>query len=200
MKSINDLLRDYRTAQAGLEKTMRDIPRILGAEAVRIVKDNFRLQGYDTGSGVTAWPQRKRSTNKKYDSRSGSKGSVVNSGNKILDQTGHLKDSIHYEVSGDNATIGVDLNIVAYAQVHNEGGVITKGNRTMTLHFTQSHRFSTPGKAFSARQAKVWAHSYRMTKRQYMPTPYERPNKKILNAFEAKIKFEIDKSMRIFKQ
>lgn len=155
-----------------MEKVRQTLPRIIGNEALAVVRENFRLQAYDTGSGRTKWAKREAATNKRYDSRKGVKGSTFNSGNKILIQTGNLRDSITYRITGMSVRIGVDPNIVPYAQIHNEGGA---GN--------------------------AWGkHKFTMPKRQYMPTDAEGPNKKILDRVRSKLKYELDKALKLFKK
>jgi phage gpG-like protein len=145
-------------------------PRIIGNEAVRLVKENFRIEAYDSGSGVTKWPPRKASTNNRYDKRTGVKGSVFNSDKKLLDQTGNLKDSIHYELKPKGVLIGSDLTIIPYAQIHNEGG-----------------------------NGMAWGRvPFKMPERKYMPAPNEPPNPKMLKAITAKIDYEIRGAMKAF--
>lgn len=172
MKSMSDLLSDWRTARTQMEKVVNNLPRIIGNESVRVVKENFKLQGYDSGSGVKPWDKRADDTNKNYDHRYGVKGSVYNSGSPILMQTRNLYNSIKYSIIGKNVIIGVDLTLVPYGEKMNEGGSGTWGKHAKT---------DTPA-------------------RQYMPTPNEPPNIKILNAVGKKVKFESDKAMSIFKR
>ena len=171
-KPLHELITDWRKSQSEMNKVTTALPRIIGNEAVKVVQDNFRLQGYDSGQGVTKWEARKESTNKRYDKRSGVKGSVFNSAKKILDQTSNLKDSVHYEVSGNVVNIGVNPNTIPYAQIHNEG---LKGS--------------------------AWGmHPFVMAKRQYLPLASEGPNQKVLNAIRKKLTYEIGKAMAIFKR
>lgn len=98
------------------------MPRIIGNEAVKVVKQNFSLQGYDSGSGVNGWEARSPKTNRRYDRRTGVKGSTYNSGNPLLVQTHNLKNSIKYEAKGKSVFIGVDKGVIPYAKRMNEGG------------------------------------------------------------------------------
>lgn len=122
MKSLNQLLSDWRGATARMEKLQNDTPRIFGNESVKVVRENFKLQGYDSGSGVNGWEERDEKTNEAYNKRHGVKGSVYNSNNPLLTQTHNLYNSIKYKILNTVVNIGVDLGIIPYAQKMNEGG------------------------------------------------------------------------------
>lgn len=122
MKSLNQLLTDWRQAEAAMKKLQTNTPRIVGNESVKAVKDNFKLQGYDSGSGVAGWEARSDKTNEAYDKRHGVKGSVYQSSNPVLYQTHNLYNSIKYKIAGTVVKIGVDLGIIPYAEKMNEGG------------------------------------------------------------------------------
>lgn len=172
-KPLRQLVRDWRQSRTRMQKIMTDTPRIAGQEALAVVRDNFRLQGYDDGNSVQKWPARKESTEKRYDRRTGVKGSTFNSKNKILEQTGNLKQSIKYEVLGRNRVdIGLDLNIIPYGKIHNEA---LKGN--------------------------AWGkHPFTMPLRKFMPTRSEGPNKKMLTRIWAKLDRMIQGAMTPFKK
>lgn len=179
MQSLTQLLADWRRSRAALEKLNSDIPRIIGNEAVRAIKQNFRIQGYDTGRGVRGWVHRAAKTDKSYDRgktqtangpskhRTGKngtyKGSVFSSANPLEVQTHNLVNSIKYKAFGKGVFIGVDTGLVPYAKIQNEGG---RGN---------------PG-------------------RQYMPKPNEPPNVKMLKQIDKKIVSEREKALAIFKR
>ena len=84
------------------------LPPLLGAEAVRHTKENFRMGGFMDG-GLQAWPSRK---------------SDPDPGRGILigKQTGHLfKDVRVLSRTDTSVTVGTTL---PYARIHNEGGTI----------------------------------------------------------------------------
>ena len=128
MRNLDELLSDWRACRTALDKLIDNMPRIIGNECVKLVKENFRKQGYDSGFGVTQWAPRTEQTNKGYKyGRSGKgksayKGSVYNYGNPILLQTRNLYNSVKYTISGNMVLIGCDLNLVPYAQKMNEIG------------------------------------------------------------------------------
>ena len=113
------------------------MPRIMGSECVKVVKQNFRLQGYDSGQGVDTWKSRDPKTDAAYDKgktkgkdgklskyRSGKnknyKGSVYQSSNPLLLQTRNLFNSVKSVIIGKTVNIGVDLGLIPYAQKMNE--------------------------------------------------------------------------------
>lgn len=174
MKRLTDLLADFRGSKAQLEKLVADLPRIGGAEAVKVVKDNFRLQGYDSGSGVTKWPERSAATQALYDKRVWVKGSVYSSTRRLLEQTMALLNAIKYDEQGRKVRIGVDLSLVPYAQYMNEG--VKDGS-------LGPHHIHTETPA-----------------RQYMPLPGEPANPKIMKGIYAKVQYEADKALKVFKK
>ena len=117
---MSQLIQDWRQAQKQMEKLVANQTRIIGNESVKVVKQNFIIQGYDTGTGVKAWDERKPSTNKAYDKRHGVKGSVYNSGNPLLLQTRNLYNAVKYKASNKLVQIGVDLGLIPYAEKMNE--------------------------------------------------------------------------------
>lgn len=170
MRSLSQLLADWRAANSRLQNMQ--VPRIIGNVAVRVVKDNFRLQGYDSGTGVKKWPARKDSTNKRYDKRYGVKGSVYQSSNPVLSQTRNLKDSVKYKADERRVDVGVNPSLIPYAEIHNKGG-----------------------------QGKAWGkYSFKMEQRKFIPADGEPPNPKILNAAQKKIVSERNKIMKEFKK
>jgi hypothetical protein len=173
MKNIKDLLSDWRQAKGNLEKLVTNLPRIMGNEAVRVVKENFRLQGYDDGISLARWAPRSTVTQKLYDRRVWVKRSVYNSGAPLLMQTMNLYDSIHYTAKASKVTIGVDDDIVPYGKWMNEGTEGTIGPNHYPTH--------TPGRPF-------------------MPRPGDPPNLKVLKAIEVKMDYERDIALSNFKK
>lgn len=199
MKSLADALSDFRQAREKMQRLEDQTPNIIGVEALKVIDQNFENESYDSGTGKTRWEARASSTNKGYDSRSGVQGSVFSSSNPILQQTGNLRDSIKKKVQGRTVFIGVNLDKVPYAKIHNEGGQITIAARTQAIYF-KAGRFSKRMKGTRKRRVHMPGHSITMPKRQYMPMPNERPNVKILKAAHKKLIFERDKIMKAFKK
>ena len=160
MDSMIQLLADWRMASEGILKLVDQLPKVIGHEAVVVVKKNFDLQGYDVGTGVKPWEPRKESTNTRYRKRAGVKGTVFQADRKILEQTMNLYNSIKYYPGVRSVMIGVNISFIPYAKIHNEGG---------------------PGMAFGK-------YAFEMPKRQYMPLPDELPNPLIMKAAGDKIR------------
>lgn len=181
---MSALLADWRRSKQRMDMIARDLPRMVGVETKKIIRENFLLQGYDDGVSFQMWKAREPATNKRYDHRYGVRGSVFQSSNPVLHQTGDLENAVDYKVerffiSGSGGTqlhvvifMGVNLDLIPYAQIHNEGG---HGMAWGKVPFT-------------------------MPKRKYMPAPGERPNAKMLKAYEAKLKYEIRQAMQTFSK
>jgi hypothetical protein len=171
VKTIAQLIADMKAAKEAMKKLQADIPRIIGNESVKAIKDNFRLQGYDSGTGVSSWKARSQATNTRYDKRKGVKGSVYQSSNALLKQTGVLYNAVQYKVQGKLVFVGVDLGAVPYAKKMNDGG---------------------PGK---------WGKNATNTPpRKYMPANGEPPNAKMLKRVVKKIGSERDRALNNFKR
>ena len=121
-KSLSQLLTDWRQSRQAMETLNNNLPRIIGTSAVKVVKENFKLQGYDSGTGVNGWEARNPKTDKAYDKRHGVKGSVYQSSKPLLEQTRNLYNSVKYAVMNKLVNIGVDLGLIPYAKRMNEGG------------------------------------------------------------------------------
>lgn len=205
MKDLRDALNDIREARQMMEKLNDRLPDIIGVEALAVIDLNFEHESYDTGNGKQRWKERAPATNRAYDNRSGGlKGSVFNSGNKILEQTGNLRAGVRKKREGRNVFIGVNLLKIPYAKIHNEGGSISIKARRQTFRFTGGGRFK--GGKINRSNGEYWrrrniaAHVIKMPKRQYMPRPGERPNGAILLRAKRKIDFEHARIMKKFRK
>lgn len=194
-------MQDFRSARNKTEKLQNALPQIIGVEAVKVVRENFDKQGYDTGVSFTPWAKRADVTNWAYDynrvsnawtvksggkgkgkfvtasgrkskAKNRYKGSVVSSLNDILMQTRTLYRSIDKFISGKRVTVGVDPTLVIYAQKMNEGGKGRWGRKATT---------NTPA-------------------RQFMPRPNDKPNPKILARVKEKVRFEQWNAMQAFRK
>jgi len=177
MRDLSALANDIAAARKGMQTLNENLPRIMGVESVKIVKQNFTLQGYDSGNGVEKWVQRKVATNLAYGGNfthglhriqnkkraKQYKGSVFNAGKPLLLQTRNLVDSIHYRAMRRRVFIGTNLDEVPYARAHNEG---------------LNHE----------------------PRRQYMPYGSQKANPKIISMMKKRIDYEQAKVMRVFKR
>lgn len=194
-KNLRDALEDLRQARIDMEALEKAAPRMAGVEAVKWIQGNFAKQGYKG----KRWKKRKDSTNKRYDSRSGVKGSVFNSANPILNQTGNLKDSIRAKAEGHKVYIGFNTDKVPYGVIHNEGGTIQIGSKTRSVYF-MGNKFAQRGKHNRAENLTYKAHTIRMPQRQFMPKPNEPADPAMMKAVTSKINYERNKIMRKFKK
>lgn len=139
MESLDRLIADFQKSRAAMDVLMKKTTTIIGVESVKASKANFLIAGYDSGTGVTPWAKRKDATNKAYDRgkqvnprtgklskyRTGKnstyKGSVYSSTKPLLRQTLALFNSITYRASSKYVFVGVNLNIVPYAEAINQG-------------------------------------------------------------------------------
>lgn len=98
-------------------------PEIAGNEAVSHFRENFDKEGFVDG-GLHRWPEveRRKKDSPWYGFSPTAKGrfSPTRAKDRILHNTGELRDSIDYKVTGKRqVTISSDK---PYARVHNEGG------------------------------------------------------------------------------
>ncbi|SFV32297.1 phage virion morphogenesis protein [Thermoflavifilum thermophilum] len=98
---------------------IRQLPPIIGNEAVNFFKTNFRLQGWQ-GQTFEPWPKRKRETKRSL-------------GKPILIQTGALERSIQVKQVSQNAVVVGTSSAIPYARIHNEGGTIVQAPRSETF-------------------------------------------------------------------
>lgn len=195
MKNLLDLIFDVRKKSAALKQLEENMPRIIGVESVKIIKNNFKLQGYEI-SGT--WAKRKQVTNTAYDYnrtqnyrtpklgkrsryKNPYKGSVVSSRRPINLQTGNLRDSITFEVSGKIVTIGVFPNFI-------------KAGALKASH-TYAKKINEGGSGSWGRYAKTHTVS-----RQFMPRPGQPPTKKMVEMYKKKYSSELDKIMDQWKK
>lgn len=109
MRPINNMPQDLHQFTESMRKMQAEMARTIGVEGEKDAQNNFRTESF----AGQAWAKRK------YDLRR----SV---GKKVLSDTTLLKKSVQYQINALNTKviIGVDLGLVPYAQLHNEGGEI----------------------------------------------------------------------------
>lgn len=146
--------------------------RILGTEAVAFAKDNFRKQGFEEFPGrVKKWKPRR-------------KGAPRDKGRALLVDTGKLKRSVRVtRTTATQVHIGSD---VAYARIHNEGGLVT-GIAKVRQHIRRLRGGGAT--TVSAHTRKV---NYRMPRRQYIG-----PSDELNRRFNQRISKELYK---VFQQ
>lgn len=118
----------FRKIQDKLAQTMRDLPAIIGNEAVNFTIENFDRQGW-LGDIVEPWQKRKNPT--KW-------GKKDDEGRAILIKNTRLKRSIRVsKILEDRVTITAGGEDVPYARAHNYGfrGVV---NQQVDEHYRKN--------------------------------------------------------------
>lgn len=142
-----------------LTKAYAAIPHKAATVAVNFSKERFR-RGNWLDERAEAWKARKRNDSGKRGKRG------------ILIDSGRLKRSIRKgRVTHNSAIILAGGNGINYAQIHNEGGLIS-GVFKVKRHTRQAHQRKRNNKAHTVKAHTVKAHSRRvnfnMPKRQFI--------------------------------
>ena len=107
-RNIQQFGSDLRQIQEGLKQFIqKDLPRIIGTEAVNHFKQSFDNEGF-TDKRKKKWKPRAFETKK-------------SKGRKIMHGDGDLEDSLDYRIEPGRVIIFSDKE---YAEIHNEGGEI----------------------------------------------------------------------------
>lgn len=102
----------FQQIQDRIAQTLRELPPIIGEEAVNFTLDNFERQGW-LGNSVEPWQKRKNPT--KWGKRD-------ETDRAILVKTAKLKRSIRIsKIHEHKVTIQAGGADIPYARVHNEG-------------------------------------------------------------------------------
>ena len=174
MRSLKDLNSDFGNAKAALQKLHeRELPTIMGVEAVKLVRENFTEQGYENGEGKEDWQPRPEWVNKVYDTNPAYKGSYIKGSNPIAKQTGKLFRSIQHQETTNKTFVGVNTNLVPYAPKINEGG---------TSYWAEIGR------------------SINVIARKFLPVPGEPINPKLIATSKRKYEQRLDRVMQRFKK
>lgn len=154
------------------------MPRIIGAVSVQIVRANFKISGYDSGNGITKWPPRAEATNKNYE-----RGKTVNSSGTVSRYRSG-KNSVYkgsvYSASKPLLLQTQNLfNSIAYRVA---GKRVFIGTNLSIVPYAKAMNIGGRG----------------IPARQYMPTPNQGANVKMLTAIRSKIDFETQKALKAF--
>lgn len=143
MKNIANLYADLNQFSEKFRELQRDILIGIGTETVKDVQNNFRNESF----AGQAWEKRKYSPAR-----------VI--GKRVLSDTTVLKKSILYEIKGvERVVIGVDLDKVPYAEVHNEGGTIPITPQMRKFFWARYAELSAGAKATKNKQRVTQATS-----------------------------------------
>ena len=204
MKSLQQLQQDFAHSTKEVQKAIKkDLPRLIGVEAVKLVKNNFVAQSY---FGFGHWKKRKPATNKAYMAGRGKgesgryKGSRFNANHPLLLQTRRLFRSIRFKPQSNGVFIGSDLILVPYAQTHNEGLTINKKARTGVKLFFKGNRISSEKNATHGQKVNIGAHSVKMPKRQFIPAGNDPLPVKMKTMIVKEFNQEFDKALKTFKK
>jgi len=144
---FDQLLKGY---QAEKLKLMRNV----AAMALTFFKSSFVNQGF-TDTSLKKWD--------------GRKGGPKNKGRAILVDRAILKRSIRIkEVTGSNATIGVD-GAIKYAQIHNEGGTINITPKMRRFFWAMYYKFG--GKLKKPPEAALYWRNLALTSKTEITIP-----------------------------
>lgn len=149
MKDFQKIAADIKSKMRKVRSIQRQVPDIVASAAEAMKDANFSAQGFVTNGRANRWPKRRKETQR-------------SSGKRILHSTGTLQNSVKTEAIKNRIHVGVDLNTVPYAQVHNEGGRITQNVRPHhRTHYKSGKRFQV--RSFTRRitmpQRKYLGHS-----------------------------------------
>lgn len=111
---------DWNKIRLNVLRWLDDASHIIGTEAVNEVHEHFDEEGVNG----TDWQQRIPLTPR--------------GDRKLLSDTGTLEDSVRYEVEGRNrVVVGVDSDLVPYAEIHQEGGEIPVTKKSRAYFWAQ---------------------------------------------------------------
>lgn len=180
VRPVSDLAGQLRD----INDLIKKLPQWAGREAVNFYKDSWRRQGF-INTSVEKWAARKS------DNKWGKTSKRKKKSRAILVQSGQLRRSIRYKVSGNTITVFTD---VPYAQVHNEGLKVAT-TQTIKTHTRQAHK----RKGKEVKETTVRTHSrrvnFKMPKRQFMDVP----GRAISPFLEKRFVFHIARAIEKFK-
>lgn len=151
--TINDL--EVQSALAKLTQQLKNngpVLNAIGGDVLKRVQMNFRNSQSPEGVSWKALKSR--------------------NGKPLLDTT-RLRNSITYQVEGDNVSVGTN---VVYAAVHQFGYTFDRAARSQHAYFNQaadgsiSRRFVKKHKSNFAQRVTIGAHSVTIPARPFLPT------------------------------
>lgn len=205
-KSMQQLLSDFRNAKGRMEDLNNQMPRIMGVEAVKVVVENFALQGYDSGTGFHPWQKRADVTNYAYDYnrnpnaqnfRVSRSGKVIRGKKVFVTSTGKSsKAKNSYKGStfqSSNPILEQTRTLKRSIRYFLRKNGVTIGVDPSLVVYAQ--KMNEGGKGKWGKKAAT-----NTPARPFMPKPHEPPNKKILDRIKDKARWETEQRMRDFKQ
>jgi phage gpG-like protein len=133
MMDIQKFREDFYRKASQMESLKKKILHLIAGAAEKMKDANFSAQGFVVnGAAHPKWKKRKKETSR-------------SKGKRILSGTGYLQENVKAKALKDHVRVGVDLDKVPYAKIHNEGGEITQHVQVHT------RRNKKTGKAFSVK-------------------------------------------------
>lgn len=123
------------------------VPRIIGVEARNHFRESFQNEGF-TDAKLEPWEEVKRRAEermKRNKNGSISKRQGRDQKRKILVDTGHMRDSIGYDINGLEIEVGTDDD-KGKVQAHNEGTTTAGRSKNVTI---PKRQFIGPSKALN---------------------------------------------------
>jgi phage virion morphogenesis protein len=114
---------------------------------------------------------------------------------KVLTLDGHLRNTLRYQLDGDDLLFGSDR---PYGAIHQFGGKIQRQARTSQLYYQQKkdgsvgNRFVSKGKSNFAQQASIGPYTISIPARPWLGTS-EQDNQDILARFNQYLRDAFDK-------
>jgi hypothetical protein len=165
MASLDDLIKDLKNQEDGLKRQLSEVHFEIGKEVFIDIKNNFNKQMYDSGEGSEIWGARSPIVNTIYDNHSKYKNSPYKSKKPLLKQTLSLFNGIEFK----------------HRQSEVEIGIFAKRNSFSGARVDQYARFMNEGIKNYWKEVKI---DITPRKRQFMPTPTEGINQKIIKIIE----------------
>lgn len=106
MKTLAELTIDLKRLENGVNKTLEELPKLLGVAVVNDMKSNFTNQSTTTDAGSEKWVP---------------SAAAMREGRKTLIKTGKLMNNISYNAGQRFVIVGIDTSVVKYGVYHNEG-------------------------------------------------------------------------------
>ncbi len=105
---------DFKLASRAFLKLTGRLPKQIGAVAEQFFKESFENQGFSNNT-LVPWKG----------TRGGKSNAFGSKSSGILIGSGTLKRSISFAASKGYVEVSVDGDVVPYAKIHNEGGMVT---------------------------------------------------------------------------
>ena len=111
MDIIHDFAKFFQNRLKEFNKLMNvQAPKIFGVSALKMKDANFSAEAFiENGKRKNVWQKRKKETK-------------LSEGKSILSGRDHLRKAVKFKTRPGEIEVGVDLNVIPYAQIHNEGG------------------------------------------------------------------------------